>query len=442
MKKNNIIIPDYYPFNKYIYSKPAVPLQIHNKQDKPIRPLLSLISLPQVEIKKSINELENTHLVLYNNGFIVNKNNEIDNTIVTLNRLVTQLNDDIWKVRLKEKMVSNLLDYVENNIKPKPEELIELDDKIDNLSDLIKMAKKYKDDKRHFTINMNILRKLIDPLEELQHTIGMDLIKNQIVDQILSSLQNLYDEEHRFHTVIQGPPGVGKTMVAKIIGKIYLRMGILKNNSSELKFNVAKRSDLVGRFLGHTAKQTQTFINNSVGGVMFIDEVYSLGNKEQRDSYAKECIDTLTLNLTEKKNFVCIVAGYAKDIQECFFDYNSGLKRRFSFTYEIQEYNSQELRQIFVSKIEDSKWSLDNNIKKNIEWLDNFINKNKEEFVHYGGDINTLLLNCKTVHGRRIFGKNKKYRKIVTKEDIINGFKKFKDLKPQVKNDIISTMFL
>ena len=440
MKKNNVIIPDYYPFNKHIYSKPALPLQIHYKQDKPIKPLLSLMSFPHMEQKKPIDELENTHLVLYNNGFIVNKQNEIDNTLIALNRLVTQLNDDIWKVKLKEKMITNLFDYAETNIETKPNELVELDDKIDNLSDLIKVAKKYKDDARHFTINMNILKKLIDPLEELQHTVGMELIKNQLVDQILSSLQNLYDEDQRFHTVIQGPPGVGKTMIAKIISKIYLRMGILKNKSSELKFNVAKRSDLVGRFLGHTAKQTQTFINNSVGGVMFIDEVYSLGNKEQRDSYAKECIDTLTLNLTEKKNFVCIVAGYAKDIQECFFDYNSGLKRRFSFTYEIQEYNSHELRQIFVSKIKDSNWKIDENIKT--EWLDQFINKNKEEFVHYGGDIDTLLLNCKTVHGRRIFGKNKKYRKIITKDDIINGFKKFKNSKPQVKNDMIDTMFL
>ena len=252
-----------------------------------------------------------------------------------------------------------------------------------------------------------------------------------IVDQIVSSLQNLYDEEQRFHTVIQGPPGVGKTMLAKYIGDIYLKMGILKNDSNTLNFNIARRSDLVGKFLGHTAKQTQSIIDKSIGGVLFIDEVYSLGNPEKRDIYSKECIDTINLNLTEKKNFVCIIAGYPEEIKQCFFSYNPGLKRRFPFTYDIEKYDAQELTDIFVLKVNQSKWKLD----ADIQWIKNFINNNIKEFEHFGGDIDTLLLNCKTAHGRRIFGQKKNIRKIITIDDIINGFDKFVKAKQKNKQN-------
>ena len=191
---------------------------------------------------------------------------------------------------------------------------------------------------------------LIYPLDKLQEVIGMNLVKLQIPDQILSSLQDLYDNDQRFHTVIQGPPGVGKMMLSKIIEEIYLRMGFIKNASHKLKFIKAKRNDLIGRFLGHIARLTQNVIDKCENDILFIDEVYSLGNKDQYNNFSKECIDTLTLNLTDKNNFVCIIAGYAQDIEECFFAYNSGLKRRFSFTYEINEYSTATLKKNITIK--------------------------------------------------------------------------------------------
>ena len=285
---------------------------------------------------------------------------------------------------------------------------------------------------------MKILTCLIEPLENLQKIIGMHIVKNQIVDQILSSLQELYDETQHFHTMIQGPPGVGKTMLGKLLGEIYLRMGILKSN--KVKFTIAKRSDLVGKFLGHTAKQTQAFIDSCEGGVLFIDEIYSLGNAEKRDSYSKECIDTLNINLTEKKNFVCIVAGYVKEIEECFFSYNPGLKRRFQFIYEINEYSNIELQQILRLKVNAFNWNLHDNIDD--QWLNDFFKTNKNHFVHFGGDIDTFLLNCKTVHGKRVFGKDPGLRKILTKDDINNGLNKFLESKELKDNDELVNNFM
>ena len=135
------------------------------------------------------------------------------------------------------------------------------------------------------------------------------------------------------HCVITGPPGVGKTTLAALLGDIYLRLGFLKNNN----FVVARRSELIGKYCGHTAVQTQEKINEAEGGVLFIDEVYSLGNKKKSDSFTKECIDTINQNLTEKGDkFLCIVAGYEKDVEECFFAYNRGLERRFPIRFKYR----------------------------------------------------------------------------------------------------------
>ena len=109
-------------------------------------------------------------------------------------------------------------------------------------------------------------------------------------------------------------------------------------------------------FIPNTAAKTQKVINSANGGVLFIDEVYSLGNSEKRDSFAKECIDTINQNLTENKGkFLCIVAGYKEDIDSCFFSYNQGLERRFPIKYQLDGYDAIELYDIFKYKLNKQK---------------------------------------------------------------------------------------
>jgi hypothetical protein len=165
------------------------------------------------------------------------------------------------------------------------------------------------------------------------------------------------------HTVIEGPPGVGKTTLGYILGEIYSNLDIIeqpKNKTNQLKFKIVKRSDLVAKYLGQTSHRTQEAINSVLGGVLFIDEAYSLGNNDVDDSYSKECLDTLNQNLSEKKNqFLCIIAGYKDALERNFFAYNEGLKRRFPFTYTIEEYTPNELKNIFIGMLDNSNWGLE-----------------------------------------------------------------------------------
>ena len=309
--------------------------------------------------------------------------------------------------------------------------------KVETINDLIELGKLY-DPKKRYNIDLKTLNNLIDPLEELKRMIGMTSVKENIVDHIIFYLQKLdgHGLNDMLHTVVQGPPGVGKTELGRILSKIYLAMGILKND----KFVIAKRSDLIGKYLGHTAVQTQKVIDSVKGGVLFIDEAYSLGNPEGRDMFSKECLDTINQNLTENKsNFLCIIAGYKDALENCFFSYNEGLSRRFSIRYTIEPYTYQELKQIFVKIVESNKWTVDSDLDINI------FEKNKELFKYFGGDMETLFFSCKVVHAKRVFCLDDIEKKKINNQDLLRGieiFKKNKGNTENIKNEIWKNMFI
>jgi SpoVK/Ycf46/Vps4 family AAA+-type ATPase len=253
--------------------------------------------------------------------------------------------------------------------------------------------------------------------------IGMKNIKEMIIDLIFFRLQNLEDSQNElWHLVIQGSPGCGKTEVSRIIGKLYYCLGITKKD----KFTPVKRSDLIGKYLGHTAKMTQDVFDDARGGILFIDEAYSLGNPEGRDSFSKECIDTINQNLTENRETVVFIAGYKEQLEESFFSYNPGLNRRFKMRMNVDVYNASELREIYLKKLKENKWCvLNDNFEKEIPL--SFFEKNIGLFKYNGGDMENLWHFTKIVHARRIFGQSNDIVKKITYQDLENSLKTYNE---------------
>ena len=172
--------------------------------------------------------------------------------------------------------------------------------------------------------------------------------------------------------------------------------------------------------LGQTATRTRDVVRESLGGVLFIDEAYALGNAEKRDSFAKECIDTLCELLSDNKdNLMVIVAGYEEELRDCFFAYNQGLQSRFTWRFETGNYKPEELRDIFLKKINDIHWSFDNPEQLTVEWFDD----KKDYFKYYGRDMETLLAKTKISHAKRVFGKSIDCRRKLSLHDVDNGYK-------------------
>jgi len=310
--------------------------------------------------------------------------------------------------------------------------------KFDNINDIIETVSKYKENRKRRYGNCKVeynsdLERLIDciePLKRLNTLIGMDEIKKNIVDQILFYSQRLNTDE-MMHTCLMGPPGVGKTTLGKILAQIYCSLGFLETDN----FKVVSKPELIAGYLGQTAIKTQKVLKSAIGGVLFIDEAYSLGSGgDDNDSYGKECIDTINKFLSENtSNFIMIIAGYGEELDRCFFSLNKGLKRRFPWCYDIGKYSNMDLKKIFIHQVYQNNWLFDESIKLNNYELLNVIFQNNELFDQNGGDTLILFDKTKISHSRRVFGKRKKYKKIIDFNDIKLGMELFKSHKSKKK---------
>ena len=311
-------------------------------------------------------------------------------------------------------------------------ELKFIDVSVSNLSELIVVIDTNPyDSKYRYNIDLRSLHLIKNDISDIDDLIGMEELKDSVFNQLLYFLQRLHvtsnNKEHDFkHTIICGPPGTGKTEVAKMIGSMYSKLGLLKNNV----FRKVTRDDLVAGYLGQTAIKVKKVFDEC--GCVFIDEVYSLSNGNSNvDSFSKECIDTICETLSDRKNdLMVIVAGYEREIEDNFFGINQGLRSRFIWNFKIDKYNAANLFDIFNKKINDAEWSILDENDINLKW---FV-KNYDVFKNYGRDVEVLFSHIKICHSRRVFGNVSPHNlKKISLGDIDNGLESFK--KHMIKDD-------
>ncbi len=193
-------------------------------------------------------------------------------------------------------------------------------------------------------------KSLDELIHELQGLIGLGTVKEDVMHLIniikvrkLREMRGYKRVEMSFHLVFTGNPGTGKTTIARLLAKIYKQLGLV----SKGQFIEVDRSGLVDHFAGGTALKTTNVINRAIGGILFIDEAYTLTHKKDSGDYGQEAIDTLLKRMEDDRDdFIVIVAGYTNEMTE-FIESNPGLKSRFNKYIYFPDYNSSELMEIF-----------------------------------------------------------------------------------------------
>ena len=260
-------------------------------------------------------------------------------------------------------------------------------------------------------------RSLTDLLEELNNLIGLKNVKSKVNDLIIyQKVQKMREKEglnavkSTLHLSFTGNPGTGKTTVARIIGRIYKQLGLL----SKGHFIEVSRTDLIAGYQGQTALKVKNVIEKAKGGVLFIDEAYSITENEQSDSYGRECITELTKALEDYRNdLVVIVAGYSEPMKN-FFSSNPGLKSRFNTFIEFEDYNTKELLEILISMCKNNDYDLTEKAKIKLNDFFETELENKKENFSNGRMVRNVYDDLVMNHARRVVNIEN-----ITKEDLL-----------------------
>ncbi|MBM7552660.1 AAA family ATPase [Thalassobacillus pellis] len=215
--------------------------------------------------------------------------------------------------------------------------------------------------------------------DHLASFVGMDRLRGKVKEiyaQVLIAEKRkqagLSTDNQVLHMMFRGNPGTGKTTVARALAKIFYDMKLL----SKGHFVEADRGDLVGEYIGHTAQKTKALIKKSLGGVLFIDEAYSLARGGEKD-FGKEAVDTIVKCMEDHHSeFILILAGYPKEMSR-FLSLNPGLKSRFPITLDFPDYTSEELLEISMDMVKtkdyklskEAQWKLKNHFHQMLQRL-------------------------------------------------------------------------
>ncbi|MFI5135807.1 MAG: AAA family ATPase, partial [Chitinophagales bacterium] len=232
---------------------------------------------------------------------------------------------------------------------------------------------------------------LKDAINELNAMVGMNNIKAELNEMV--KLVRFYREEGKdvlsrfsLHSVFMGNPGTGKTTVARIIARIYKALGLLERGH----LVEVDKQGLVAGYVGQTALKTAEVIDRAKGGILFVDEAYSLSSGSAGD-FGNEAIETLLKRMEDQRGqFVVIVAGYTDNMRQ-FMESNPGLKSRFDKTFMFEDYTPEELFQIALSLLQKESLKLDSEGEDHLRKYLQFIYDKRTKYFGNGREVRKVI---------------------------------------------------
>lgn len=271
---------------------------------------------------------------------------------------------------------------------------------------------------------------LEDLQKQLDSMIGLDGVKQQVhsiinelkIDALRKS-KGLKVSNTSKHLVFKGNPGTGKTTIARLLSKIYKQLGILEKG----QLVEVDRSEIVAGYVGQTALKTKEKIDEAMGGILFIDEAYTLAKGE--NDFGQEAIDTLLKAMEDHRDeFIVIVAGYDEPM-ESFLQSNPGLKSRFNEYIHFDDYSEEELFMIFGLLCEQNDFRMDLEAQETLKSYLNELCIHKPDNFANGREMRNLFDKSKSAHANRLASLNEISDKaLITfkKDDLLHAIEEMK----------------
>ncbi len=393
------------------------------------------------DIRKSIIQIINTiptkSFIIIEDSFIEGETNAQYSDYFTWSMKINRISNDEKEIYVEKFMKDNNLKYSKDIIKKIADnsyykvqsELINIlvkskINKTDNIDELLQNNTVQKEDKK---VNKNT------GMKELENLIGLEETKEQI-KKIINYIRICKDKNKlpMLHMAFNGNPGTGKTTVARILGKIFSEEKIL---SDKKNFVEAQRNDLIGEYVGQTAPKTQRVINKALGGVLFIDEAYSIASyisDEAGRDYGAECIATLLKGMEDHREELCVIlAGYTNEMER-MLNVNPGFESRIQFVINFPDYTAEELYMIFKGLCKKEDYKISSNVKKNLVKYFEIAKKSKN--FSNARFVRSLFEKIKIEQANRVI-KEKENRNLIKLEDVLKAISETK-IKNKIKPKI------
>lgn len=229
-------------------------------------------------------------------------------------------------------------------------------------------------------------------LQELDSMIGLNSVKQAIREIVDNQLANQrlnaagisgVDQAETRHMLFTGNPGTGKTTVARLIGRIFKALGILRRG----QFVEVDRRKLVAGYVGQTAEKTAQAVESALDGVLFVDEAYALSRGESANDFGREAIDTLVpLMENHRDRLIVILAGYSREMAE-FMNANSGIQSRIAYTIKFPDYSGAEMLEIFLHLCHKEGWICPDDVQTRLQEIFVAAYKNRDRNFGNGRDV-------------------------------------------------------